>query len=62
MPRVEPAGFHAFRLTLTDVEYQALRRTSRAPLAANSSSPTEIIAEELSRVLTEDLAERMETD
>jgi hypothetical protein len=60
MPRVEPAGFQAFRVTLTDVEYRALRRTKREPLVASPSSLAEMIAEELSRVLDEDLADRME--
>jgi len=60
MPRVEPAGFQAFRVTLTEVEYTALRRTKRGPLRANPSKQAEMIAEELSQVLAEDLADRIE--
>jgi hypothetical protein len=60
VPSVEPAGFQAFRVTLTEVEYTALRRTKRVPLRAKSSKMAEMIAEELSRVLTEDLADRLQ--
>ena len=59
MPRVEPAGFQAFIVMLTDVEYQALCRTKRVPLAADGKVLAEMLAEELSRVLAEDLADRL---